>query len=59
VIASYGDRAGGFVFYVKDRPPDNSMAMFIGRAAGSPISQAFVQPFAFTGTLERVKIELN
>jgi len=32
-------------------------ALFIGRATGSPVSNAFVQPFAFTGTLNEVKVE--
>jgi len=32
-------------------------ALFIGRATGSPVSNAFVQPFAFTGTLNDVKVE--
>lgn len=34
-------------------------AMFIGRAAGSPLSTSFSQPFAFTGTLERVTVEMQ
>jgi len=40
-------------------PPDDSLALFIGRGAGSPVSQAFVQPFAFTGTLKAVHVELK
>ena len=34
-------------------------ALFIGRATGSPVSNAFEQPFAFTGTLKEVKVELK
>ena len=32
-------------------------ALFIGRATGSPVSDKFVQPFPFTGTLKEVKVE--
>lgn len=34
-------------------------AMFIGRAAGSPVSTAFSQPFAFTGSFEKVIVEMQ
>lgn len=33
-------------------------ALFIGRAAGSPVSSAFQQPFTFTGTLHWIRLEL-
>jgi hypothetical protein len=40
-------------------PPDDSFAMFIGRSAGPLVSEAFVQPFAFTGTLKAVHLNLK
>jgi arylsulfatase len=34
-------------------------AMFIGRAAGPPVSTSFSQAFAFSGTLESVTVEMQ
>lgn len=35
------------------------VAMYVGRAAGSPVSSAFAQPFPFTGVIERVSVQLR
>jgi len=35
------------------------IGLFLGRAGGSPVSTAFVQPFTFTGTLEKVTVEMQ
>lgn len=37
----------------------SSTALYIGSTAGPTISEAYTQPFAFTGVLEKVTVELQ
>lgn len=41
------------MWQARDRP------LLLGRSANSPVSEAFVQPFEFTGVLEKVTVELQ
>lgn len=43
--------------FVRNLPGD--MSLYIGRAAGSPVSDAYMQPFKFTGTLQKVTVDLQ
>jgi hypothetical protein len=40
-------------------PHSTSAALYVGRAAGATISNAYPQPFEFTGMLDKVTVEIQ
>jgi len=53
------DQLAGEEKFSSVQMPPMDPALFIGYATGSPVSNAFVQPFPFTGIFKELKVELK